>query len=75
MLALISGMCSRAPPPPTFLLLSCSCTSSFKGERCLFFSDHSRSLPELEQLVAISIGVAMFVVTLAAIACCVLRRR
>ncbi|TNM89498.1 hypothetical protein fugu_003732 [Takifugu bimaculatus] len=51
------------------------CTSSFKGERCLFFSDHSRALPELEQLVAISVGLAMVVVTLVVVACCVLRKR
>ncbi|XP_029686081.1 epigen-like [Takifugu rubripes] len=54
---------------------SCICTSSFKGERCLFFSDHSRALPELEQLVAISVGLAMVVVTLVVVVCCVLRKR
>ncbi|XP_056889035.1 epigen-like [Takifugu flavidus] len=56
---------------------SCICTSSFKGKRCLLavFSDHSRALPELEQLVAICIGLAMVVVTLVVVACCVLRKR
>lgn len=60
-------------PPLSFLF--CSCTSSFKGERCLlFYVDHSHSLPELEELVAISLGVAMFILILAIITCCIVRR-
>uniref|UniRef100_A0A3Q3ICS1 EGF-like domain-containing protein n=1 Tax=Monopterus albus TaxID=43700 RepID=A0A3Q3ICS1_MONAL len=43
----------------------CICTSSYSGPRCLFFNGHTRSLPEIEQLIGISIGVVMLIFLLA----------
>ncbi|CAJ1069239.1 epigen [Xyrichtys novacula] len=42
----------------------CICPSTHSGTRCLFFSDNSRSLPELEQLIGISFGVLMLLIVL-----------
>lgn len=60
---------------PPLRFLSCSCKSSFQGERCHTSSDHSHQLPELEQLVAIVLGVGMLVLALALVAYCILARR
>ncbi|XP_029296628.1 epigen isoform X2 [Cottoperca gobio] len=49
---------------------SCICTSSYIGPRCLFFNDRTRTLPELEQLIAISFGVAMLIFVLAIVIYC-----
>ncbi|XP_070690531.1 epigen-like [Pempheris klunzingeri] len=39
----------------------CICTSSYSGERCHFFSDPTRTLPEIEQLIGISFGIVMLI--------------
>ncbi|XP_070760561.1 epigen-like [Enoplosus armatus] len=48
----------------------CICTSRYSGLRCHFFIDPSRTLPELEQLIAISFGVLMLFFVLAIIIYC-----
>ncbi|XP_023261833.1 epigen [Seriola lalandi dorsalis] len=53
----------------------CICTSSYSGTRCLFFSDHTYSLPELEQLIGISFGVVMLIIILAIMIYCFAQRR
>ncbi|XP_078107326.1 epigen [Sander vitreus] len=54
---------------------SCICTSSYSGPRCLFFNDRTRTLPELEQLIAIIFGVAMLLIVLAIIIFCFAYKR
>ncbi|XP_036955103.1 epigen [Acanthopagrus latus] len=54
---------------------SCICTSSYTGHRCMFVSDLTHTLPESEQLIAISCGVAMLISVLAVIIyCCACKR-
>ncbi|XP_073321622.1 epigen [Pagrus major] len=54
---------------------SCICTSSYGGNRCMFFTDHTYSLPEVEQLIAIIFGVAMLIsVLIIIIYCCAYKR-
>ncbi|XP_070820003.1 epigen-like [Chaetodon trifascialis] len=55
----------------------CNCTPPYKGHRCLFFdvTDNTRTKPEVEQLIAIGFGVAMFILVLAAITCCFVYKR
>ncbi|XP_044053898.1 epigen [Siniperca chuatsi] len=53
----------------------CICTSSYSGPRCLFFSDHTRTLPELEELIGISFGVVMLFFVLAIIIYCFAYKR
>ncbi|XP_035514685.1 epigen-like [Morone saxatilis] len=50
---------------------SCICPPSYIGQRCMFFSEHTRSLPELEQLIAISFGIVMLIAVLAIIIYCI----
>ncbi|KAL7391751.1 hypothetical protein ABVT39_014088 [Epinephelus coioides] len=54
---------------------SCICTSSYSGKRCLFHSDHARTLPELEQLIGIIFGVAMFIIVLGILSYCFVYKR
>ncbi|KAM7415856.1 hypothetical protein PAMA_018088 [Pampus argenteus] len=54
---------------------SCICTSSYSGPRCMFYSEPSRSLPELEQLIAIGFGVAIIIIILAIILYCFAYKR
>ncbi|XP_041793384.1 epigen-like [Chelmon rostratus] len=51
---------------------SCICKSSYSGPRCLFFSvtQNTSTPPEVEQLIAISFGVAMLLLVLAIIIYC-----
>nr|XP_020449310.1 epigen-like [Monopterus albus] len=53
----------------------CICTSSYSGPRCLFFNGHTRSLPEIEQLIGISIGVVMLIFLLAIAIYCFAHQR
>lgn len=58
-----------------FPFFRCSCASSYTGHRCMFTSDLTRTLPESEQLIAISCGVAMLISVLAVIIyCCAYKR-
>ncbi|XP_008286353.1 epigen [Stegastes partitus] len=54
---------------------SCICTSSYSGQRCMFFTEPMRTLPELEQLIGISFGVIMLVVLLGVLLYCCVRKR
>ncbi|XP_035497113.1 epigen [Scophthalmus maximus] len=54
---------------------SCICTSSYEGPRCLIFSDSTRTLPELEQLIGIIFGVAVLLLVLAIVIYCFAYRR
>ncbi|XP_068422851.1 epigen [Clinocottus analis] len=54
---------------------SCICKSSYSGRRCLFWNDRAHTLPELEQLIGISFGVAVLVIVLAFIIYCLAHKR
>ncbi|KAG7221379.1 hypothetical protein INR49_017255 [Caranx melampygus] len=53
----------------------CICTSSYSGTRCHFFSDHTRTLPELEQLIGIIFGVFMLIFFFAIMIYCFARKK
>ncbi|XP_051279136.1 epigen-like [Dicentrarchus labrax] len=50
---------------------SCICPPSYTGQRCMFFTEHTHSLPELEQMIAISFGIFMLIAVLAIIIYCI----
>ncbi|XP_076587662.1 epigen [Chaetodon auriga] len=56
---------------------SCICKPSYSGQRCLFFSvtGNTHTKPEVEQLIAISFGVAMFILVLFGIIYCFVYKR
>ncbi|XP_045891913.1 epigen [Micropterus dolomieu] len=53
----------------------CICKSSYSGHRCLFFSERSHTLPELEQLIGIIFGVVILFFVLAIIIYCFASKR
>ncbi|KAK9523080.1 hypothetical protein VZT92_019507 [Zoarces viviparus] len=54
---------------------ACICKTSYSGRRCMFLNHRSHILPELEQLLGISFGVAMLVIVLAFIIYCLASKR
>ncbi|KAK5870894.1 hypothetical protein PBY51_003802 [Eleginops maclovinus] len=54
---------------------SCICKFSYVGKRCHFIMEHNRALPELEQLIAITFGVAMLILVLTIIIYCFAYKR
>ncbi|KAM6943931.1 epigen-like [Lycodopsis pacificus] len=54
---------------------SCICKTSYSGRRCMFLNHRSYTLPELEQLLGISFGVAMLIIVLAFIIYCLANKR
>ncbi|XP_034397597.1 epigen [Cyclopterus lumpus] len=54
---------------------ACICKSSYSGRRCLFLNDRAYTLPELEQLIGITFGVAVLIIVLAFISYCLAYRR
>lgn len=69
------GSCSCLECTHVFLCLDCSCTPLYSGPRCLFFSDHTRSQPELEKLIGITFGVIMLITALAIMMYCFASKR
>ncbi|KAM9743517.1 uncharacterized protein ACNS7B_010997 isoform 1-T1 [Menidia menidia] len=54
---------------------SCICAPSHGGPRCLDFSEVTYSLPEMEEVIAITFGVIMVILILAVvISCCAYKR-
>ncbi|XP_029367238.1 epigen [Echeneis naucrates] len=53
----------------------CICKNTYSGTRCHFFIESTRSLPELEQLIAICFGVVVLILFLAIIIFCFTRRK
>ncbi|XP_040898594.1 epigen [Toxotes jaculatrix] len=53
----------------------CICKSSYSGPRCLFFSEPTHTLPELEQVIGISFGAVMLIFILAIMIYCFTSRR
>ncbi|XP_028270277.1 epigen [Parambassis ranga] len=53
----------------------CICAASYSGQRCMFFTESTRTQPEWEELIGISFGVIMVIILLAIlIYCCAYKR-
>uniref|UniRef100_A0A3Q1F142 Epithelial mitogen homolog (mouse) n=1 Tax=Acanthochromis polyacanthus TaxID=80966 RepID=A0A3Q1F142_9TELE len=54
---------------------SCICTSSYGGPRCMFITEETYVLPEIEELIAIGFGVVMLIFFLAILIYCIALKR